>query len=258
VSGIVFPPANGAGGLTLRSDWQFGNYANDDLTTGGATRSLTPTDGTVTSAITWTLSNQGVPTSWDVVNGTGITWTTGTGGDWWQTQVPTGAYLSATVPDLIGSTPTTQTEIVVVAYLAGDAPDADFEQRGLGIYGAEAGVWAGAFNAQDVYADPNRLASLKRYLGSGSGTTTTIDASAAPTWLALSWQGSQGIMKYGTGSFDWTGGTLMGASSVDTSGAPRTTALGDLADCQVLFYAAGTGSSYSPTLTRISVYEMVS
>lgn len=240
------------GGFVLRSEFDFGAYGNDDLTAGAASRSLVPTAGTVTAGVSFALMNQGAPTGWDLVSGVGMRWTTGTGGDWFNTMVPNSgsAYAKPDVPDMVGSTPGSDTMLRFVARFAGDVPSGDFEQRGFGI---SDGTW-GSFNCQDVSAGGNRIASFKRNLPT---TSSEDDSGVTFDWIACEIRGSHAQVRYGTGDFDWAAGTELGDASIDTTGAPRSAPLLNLASCFAVLYAAGAGSSYSPVISKLSCYELV-
>lgn len=245
------PGAAAAAGLVLRSKFDFTAYASDDWSTGAGTRSLTPTAGTVVTAVTFTLANQASPTSWDLVSGTGLKWVTGTGGDWYGTSLPNSgaAYARADISDLIGSTPAEDTQVTLVVQWGGDVPNGNYEQRGLGLSNGTA-----SFNAQDVSSGGSRIASLKRLLP----TTTFVDKTGVTfDWVAVEIKGSSAQAKYGTGAFDWSGGTLIGEGSIDTTGAPRSAPVFSLGAAYALLYAAGSGSSFDPVATSLECYELV-
>lgn len=233
-----------ASGPTLRAMWDFTGLTANDWKTGGATRSLTPDSGAVESGVSFELNNQSAITTWGPDGTNGIEWTIPTNtGDWPNSSnVPDGftSYVRVPLTNILDS-PGAGTTIYIATKWGGDAPAADYEHRGHGVFD-------GAGDALVVLDTHDTSRKLESRIYDGAARTGAIVASAiTPSWLIQKVYRDGHEVGYGaTGDPAWADAVATGGAS-NLALAPGA-ALGiDFTADDIILFAGRVSASGSAT-----------
>ena len=244
-----------AAGSILRVHHDFTTLGSADWQAAGdVAQSLTPDDGTVTSAIDWTVANSASMTAGDGPDGsTGIT-ILPTAGNWYTQALPTAPYFWASVNDAIGSTPDDETDIWVVAEFEFN-PSVQHSQIGIGIADAN----------KMVAATRYYTASANKYRGQSGSSYVNSNTSDTAFWLALRIKGDSVESRFGlTGTDDLPttfkdSGTILSRGVSSGTTYPSTTGPTlDLNAGKIVLWCGPDGAGTATgTFKSIRVYEVV-
>jgi len=238
--------------VTLKATFDLAALDSADWS-GESSYALTPSAGTVTSAVTWTFGNAGGATAWGPNGSTGVLWDLPANtGNWDTTAYPTVVpYMRAACTNFIkGGSATLNTELIVLVEWVGDVPTAAYHWTAVAF-----GDGTDYIQAVDLYIS-SRDFLCRRNL---AGATTYINTAAASTFYGVRALngGLSALAGYGTsGDASWDGVTVLGQASF--GGNPATSNILDFGSSDIIIGAGSivAGTGFDPILSKIHVWEV--